>query len=122
MKKLLSIIVLCVILNGCSKSDQDYVELCADQKTSSYWNERTNQFVKEKNRWVLRLAGSTDIYEQKSILLMIDSKNYYIDLYTNASKKKLNEKMYEFPRYASNFEKCGKDFKDNPVYFKQQYN
>jgi hypothetical protein len=122
MKKLLSIIVLCVILNGCSKSDQDYVELCADQKTSSYWNERTNQFVKEKNRWVLRLAGSTDSYEQKSILLMIDSKNYYIDLYTNASKKKLNEKMYEFPRYASNFEKCGKDFKDNPVYFKQQYN
>ena len=111
-----------MILNGCSKSDQDYVELCADQKTSSYWNERTNQFVKEKNRWVLKLAGSTDSYEQKSILLMIDSKHYYIDLYRNASKKKLNEKMYEFPRYARNFEKCGKDFKDNPVYFKQQYN
>jgi len=121
MKKILTIIILYLTLNGCSKSDQDYVELCADQKTSSYWNERANQFSNEMSKWVLRLAGSTDIDERKSILLMIDSKLYYIDLYSNAHKKELNQKIYEFPRYETNFEKCGKEFKDNPVYFKQRY-
>jgi hypothetical protein len=121
MKKILTIIILYLTLNGCSKSDQDYVELCADQKTSSYWNERANQFSNEMSKWVLRLAGSTDSDERKSILLMIDSKLYYIDLYSNAHKKELNQKIYEFPRYETNFEKCGKEFKDNPVYFKQRY-
>lgn len=121
MKKILTIIILYLTLNGCSKSDQDYVELCADQKTSSYWNERANQFNNEMSKWVYKLSNTLDGDERKSILLTIKSKQYYIDLYSNAHKKELKQKMYEFPRYETNFEKCGKEFKDNPVYFKQRY-
>jgi predicted membrane protein len=122
MRKNLIFITFGLLLFACSKSDQDYVELCANQKTSTYWNQRANQFIEEKNRWVLQLTRAKDKYEKESIRLMINSKDYYIDLYTNASKKKLDEKMYEFPSFANNFKNCGKEFKDNPVYFKQRYN
>ena len=50
MKKILGIILLGLLLFACSKSDQDYVENCADQKTRSYWDSRANEFKKEKSR------------------------------------------------------------------------
>ena len=110
-----------MLLFACSKSDQEYVENCADQKTRSYWDSRANQFNNEMSKWVYKLSNTSDSDERKSILLMIESKQYYVDLYSNAHKKELKQKMYEFPRYTTNFEKCGKEFKDNPVYFKQRY-
>ncbi len=121
MKKILCIVVLSLFLFACSKSDQEYVENCADQKTRSYWDSRANEFKKEKSRLEEDKALAKDKVERKVIQKFIDSKNYYIDLYTNAHKKKLNQKMYEFPRYTGNFEKCGKEFNDNPIYFKQRY-
>ena len=121
MNKNLILIPFILLLFACSKSDQEYVENCADQKTRSYWDSRANQFNNEKSKWVYKLSNTSDSDEQKSILLTIESKQYYVDLYSNAHKKELKQKMYEFPRYTTNFEKCGKEFKDNPVYFKQRY-
>ena len=121
MNKNLILIPLMFLLFACSKSDQEYVENCADQKTRSYWDSRANQFNNEMSKWVYKLSNTSDSDEQKSILLTIESKQYYVDLYSNAHKKELKQKMYEFPRYIENFEKCGKEFKDNPVYFKQRY-
>ena len=120
MKKVLLTLTLLLVIS-CSKSDKEYVENCADQKTSRYWNERKNEFIKEQNRWTYKLSKSSDKYEQKSILLMIKDKQYYIDLYSNASKKKLDEKLYEFPRFENNFKICEKKFQENPIYFKQIY-
>ena len=121
MNKNLILIPFILLLFACSKSDQEYVENCADQKTRSYWDSRANQFNNEMSKWVYKLSNTSDSDEQKSILLTIESKQYYVDLYSNAHKKELKQKMYEFPRYTTNFEKCGKEFKDNPVYFKQLY-
>ena len=121
MNKNLILIPFILLLFACSKSDQEYVENCADQKTRSYWDSRANQFNNEMSKWVYKLSNTSDSDEQKSILLTIESKQYYVDLYSNAHKKELKQKMYEFPRYTTNFEKCGKEFKDNPVYFKQRY-
>ena len=51
----------------------------------------------------------------------IEQLNKDIDSMINYQKK-LDEKMYEFPSFANNFKRCGKEFKDNPVYFKHRYN
>ena len=124
MNKNLILIPLMFLLFACSKSDQEYVENCADQKTRSYWDSRANEFeMRNSGLGGLKLKKTLakEKNDRAAIQKSIDRNNYYIDLYTNAHKKKLDQKMYEFPRYASNFEKCGKEFKDNPVYFKQRY-
>ena len=124
MNKNLILIPLMFLLFACSKSDQEYVENCADQKTRSYWDSRANEF-KRFNSGIdgleVKKALTNNKDEKKGIQNIIDMNKRYIDLYTNAHKKNLDEKMYEFPRYIENFEKCGKEFKDNPVYFKQRY-
>ena len=122
MKKIFILIIIFLFAVQCGKSDIDYVEACADWKTKSYWDERTNQFIKERNNWILKKSLSKDKYEVQSIQNMIDSKQYYIDLYSKAHKKSLDQKLYEFTRYAPNFKSCEKEFKENPIYFKKIYN
>ena len=121
MKNFILIIIFLIAVQ-CGKSDIDYVEACADWKTKSYWDERTNQFIKERNNWILKKSLSKDKYEVQSIQNMIDDKQYYIDLYSKAHKKSLDQKLYEFTSYAPNFKSCEKEFKENPIYFKKIYN
>jgi len=120
MLKLFLIVFLFLI--SCSKSEKEYVEKCADTKTKIYWIGRMIEFEKEKNNLIFRKISAKDKYEKKAIENTIKSKEYYIDLYKNAHKKKLDQKIYEFPSYEDNFAKCSKEFKDNPIYFKQIYN
>lgn len=120
MKKLLLTFALLFVIS-CSKSDKEYVENCANQKTNQYWDERKEEFIKEQAYWTGRLVESSDKYEGESIAGVILDKEYHIKLYSNASKKKLDEKLYEFPRFKNNFKICEKKFQENPIYFKQIY-
>ena len=52
---------------------------------------------------------------------MMEMKKYYLDLYKNAAKKSLNEKLYEFPSFEKNFEICQKLFFFNPEAFERLY-
>ena len=121
MKNILWIVVLGLFLFACSKSDQDYVENCADQKTRSYWDSRAKEFLNEMATWKVRATLAKDKYEKSSAKNLYDYKKKLYENHKYAHEKKLDEKMYEFPRYTENFEKCGKEFNDNPVYFKQRY-
>ena len=124
MKKLLPIIIFSLLLNSCGKSDKDYLEKCADQRTYSYWKERTNEFIKEKEFWLAKLSLTdtlSDSYKMASIMKVIEEKEYYIELYANASKKSLDEKLYELTLFEKNFIKCEQEFSKNPIYFKEVY-
>jgi hypothetical protein len=124
MKKLICIFVLGLLLGGCGKQDVHYIEKCADNKTYSYWKEKVNQFEREKGFWLSKLTAfkiAQDDAETKAIYDMINSKQYHIDLYRNASKKTLKEKLYNFTSFKKNFVKCESEFSKNPIYFKEVY-
>lgn len=121
MQKIIVVIFLILLIQGCGKQDKDYIEICANQKTSSYWNSRADQFKNEALKWITRKILAKDKYEKEAAQNMINSKEYYIELYTNASKKKLSQKLYEFPLFEENFKKCEKEFIKNPIYFKEIY-
>jgi hypothetical protein len=121
MKKFILIIAFFLIAQ-CGKSDTDYVENCADWKNKPYWEKEKNRFIEERNDWILKKSLSKDKYEIQAKQKIIDIKQYYIDLYSKAHKKSLDQKLSEFTSYASNFKSCEKEFKENPIYFKKIYN
>ena len=99
----LIIFVFSIFLFSCSKSGKDLVEKCADIKTTPYWQSRAMEFYKEIQTWKIRLNATTDKYEKSAIKGMIETKEYYYDLYSKAAKKSLSDKLYEFPSYEKNF-------------------
>lgn len=121
MHKNLILVAAILLLFACSKSDQEYVENCADQKTRPYWDSRAQEFFTDMATWGVKENLAKDKYEKKSAKKFYEYKKKLYENYKEAHKKKLDEKMFEFPRYKANFEKCGKEFKDNPVFFKQRY-
>ena len=117
----LVIFILTIFLFSCSKSDEDFVEKCADIKTTSYWNSRAIEFAKEIGELKEELKATTDKYEKSAIKDAIKDKKYHNDLYLNAAKKSLGAKLYEFPLYEENFKICENRFKKNPESFKRLY-
>ena len=117
----LIIFLFTIFLFSCSKSDQDFVENCADIKTTPYWQSRVMEFSMEIGTWKARLKAAKDKYEKSAIKGMIEMKENYRDVYRNAAKKSLNEKLYEFPSFEKNFEKCQKLFFFNPEAFERLY-
>ena len=79
------------------------------------------EFSMEIGTWKARLKAAKDKYEKSAIKGMIEMKENYRDVYRNAAKKSLNEKLYEFPSFEKNFEKCQKLFFFNPEAFERLY-
>ena len=117
----LIIFVFSIFLFSCSKSDEDFVEKCADIKTTSYWNNRAIEFAKEIGELKAELKATTDKYEKSANKGMIKMKKGWLDLFKNAAKKSLGAKLYEFPLYEENFKICENRFKKNPESFKRLY-
>lgn len=117
----LIIFVFSIFLFSCSKSDKDFVEKCADIKTTPYWNSRAIEFAKEIGKLKAEYKITTDKYEKSAIKKAIKDKKYHNDLYLNAAKKSLSSKLYEFPLYQKNFKTCENRFKENPESFKRLY-
>ena len=117
----LIIFVFSIFLFSCSKSGKDLVEKCADIKTTPYWQSRAMEFSMDVGTWKARLKAAKDKYEKSAIKDMIKTKKYYRDLYLNAAKKSLNEKLYEFPSFEKNFKRCENSFLRNPESFKRLY-
>ena len=122
MHNALIIFVFSIFLFSCSKSGKDLVEKCADIKTTPYWQSRAFEFAKQYSEWEVRYKTSKDKYEKSANKGMMETKKYYLDLYKNAAKKSLEDKLYEFPLYEKNFEICSKDLFFNPESFKRLYN
>ena len=121
MHNALIIFLFTIFLFSCSKSDQDFVENCADIKTTPYWQSRAFEFAKQYSEWEVKYKTSKDKYEKSARKGMMEMKKYYLDLYKNAAKKSLNEKLYEFPSFEKNFEICQKLFFFNPEAFERLY-
>ena len=117
----LVIFILTIFLFSCSKSDKDFVEKCADIKTTPYWQSRAFEFTKQYSEWEVRYKTSKDKYEKSANKGMMETKKYYLDLYKNAAKKSLEDKLYEFPLYEKNFKRCEMSFLLNPESFKRLY-
>ena len=103
MKKILGIILLGLFLFACSKSDQDYVENCADNKTYGYWQKQYSENMKRYQR------SKLSFYKKQA------------ERFKNAKKLDLNKKFLYYTRYHNNFKNCEKEFKKNPIYFKEIY-
>ena len=103
------------------KNKKDIIEKCADEKTQPYWGLRALSFQGDIWRLEDELEVAKDKYEKDAIKNMIKSKRYYLNLYKNASKKDLDQKLYEFTDYGENYNECKKEYSTNPNKFKQQY-
>ena len=64
MQKIIVVFFLILLIQGCGKQDKDYIEICANQKTSSYWNSRADQFKNEALKWITRKILAKDKYEE----------------------------------------------------------
>jgi hypothetical protein len=101
VNKNLILIPLILLLFACSKSDQDYVENCADNKTYEYWQEQYLANMKRYQR------SKLSFYKKQA------------ERFKNAKKLDLDKKFLYYSRYHNNFKKCEIEFKENPIYFKE---
>tara|TARA_B110000503_G_scaffold15000_1_gene20780 strand:+ start:506 stop:853 length:348 start_codon:yes stop_codon:yes gene_type:complete len=113
MKKLIFTIFFCILLSTNSNAfffGKNNVEKCADEKTRMYWGMRALDFLKQIGVWEQDYKNSKDKYERNAIKLTIEEKKYWYELYKNASKKSLDEKLSEFPEFEKNYSICKKQY------------
>lgn len=120
MKKVLLTLTLLLVIS-CSKSDKDYIEYCADRKTAEYWNGKADNLKKEILELEYKIATSINETQKNSATKSMQYKTYLFNYYSNASKKKLKEKLVDFPFFESNFKNCEEEFRKNPIFFKERY-
>ena len=109
MKNLFLILLLLLIIS-CSKTDQDYVESCADSLTAKHWQERQMMYERNlENAKKLKNKAGIKINERRA------------KLYKNYAKKSLQHKLGYNIEFYDNFKKCENEFKKNPILFKARF-
>ena len=114
MKKFLAILVLGLLLSGCEQNkDKDIkaVEKCADRATAGHWFDR----------WVYWQEMLDMAIEKKWPKHKIKEYKTNIKLYENYRAKSLKHKMHMNDQYNINFKKCEKEFQQNPLSFRAEY-
>ena len=122
MKHLLSKLTLLGIVSlifvSCSKSPEQYVENCADDRYLNYLTitieNHTNELEKLKKDW-----GTQITYKHKELEMKLDEFRYKISTFNKNSKLKI--KLNKDDSYSNLFKYCSDELKDNEVYFKAKY-
>ncbi len=113
MRKAIAIIILGLLLSGCEQNkDKDIkaVEKCADRATAGHFNDRQLHWQKLLDNAVKEKWDRT-----------IEEYERNVKLYKNYAQKPLKHKMHMNDQYNINFKECEKEFRQNPLSFRAEY-
>ena len=114
MRKAIAIIILGLLLSGCEQNkDKDIkaVEKCADRATAGHFYDRQMHWQKMLDMAIKEKWGDDKIKEFKT----------NVELYKNYAQKPLKHKMHMNDQYNYNFKECEKEFQQNPLSFRAEY-
>jgi len=114
MKKLfLGILVLGLLLVSCEQNkdkNTKAIENCADRATAGHWQDKQRMYQK-----LLDYAIASDDK------VGIKQHKRGVELFENYSTKSLKDKMRNNGQFNMNFKKCEKEFRQNPLTFRAEY-